>query len=160
MIARRLRPDAWGAALTLAALALLGAGRPAYAACSVSVTAGISFGSYDVFSPTPVDTTGNISYRCDQGHDYTAIRISLTRGRSTTYAARVLAFGADLLQYNLFLDPARTVVWGDGSEGSGVLSDAGTSLNRQNVPVYARIRPGQDARPGPYNDSVTVVIDF
>jgi spore coat protein U-like protein len=136
---------------------LLGAAGPIHAACTVSVTAGISFGTYDVFAPAPLDTTGYISYKCT-GH--ASVQISLTRGQSTTYAARTLRYGADLLQYNLFIDPARTLVWGDGTEGTGMFTDSGSGLKRDNLPIYARMRAGQDARPGAYIDSVTVVIDF
>ncbi len=133
--------------------------RPAEAACTVTVSAGVKFGAYDVFNPQPLDTTGYLSYRCDQWHNY-VVRISLTRGQSTSYAARTLGVGTDLLQYNLFLDAARTLVWGDGSAGTGVFTDSGVGLTRNNLPIYARIRAGQDSKPGAYSDSVTVVIDF
>jgi spore coat protein U-like protein len=131
----------------------------AEAGCTVSVWAGVSFGGYDVFSQSPLDSAGRISYKCDQGHNY-HVRISITRGQGTTYAARALRFGSDLLNYNLFLDAARTAVWGDESEGTQAFYDSGMTLNRENLPVFGRIPAGQDVRVGAYSDAVTVVIDF
>jgi len=158
MTAWRPAVRSWARAVVLLCC-LLGAAGAADAACTVTVVAGVTFGTYDVFSPSPLDTTGYISYHCDQGHNYT-MRISLTRGSSATYTARTLRFGTDALQYNIFLNPTRTLIWGDESEGTSVFTDSGLTLNRDNLPVYARMKAGQDARPGAYSDSVTVVIDF
>ena len=131
----------------------------AEAACNVSVWSSVSFGTYDVFAAAPLDSAGRIGYRCDQGHNYT-IRISITRGQASSYSARALHSGTDVLQYNLFLDAARTVVWGDESEGTQAYYDSGVGLSRDNIPLFGRVYPGQDIRAGVYSDSVMVVIDF
>ena len=53
------------------------------------------------------------------------------------------------------LDPARTVVWGDGTDGSSLF--AAPEGNVQAL-VYARIPAGQDVAAGAYTDTLVVTI--
>ena len=52
-------------------------------ACTLNVT-GVNFGSYDVFSNTPLDSTGNIDVNCPSGVGYS---MSSQCGRRDPYAA-------------------------------------------------------------------------
>jgi spore coat protein U-like protein len=124
------------------------------AGCTVS-TSGLSFGTYDVFSPLNDDITGTISVNCASGTSYT---LSLSSGFGT-YAARTMTSGTNLLAYNLFLDPTRLTIWGDGSAGTGTASGVGTGTNAD-TPVYGRIPAGQNVPVGNYSDVVTVTVTF
>ena len=66
-------------------------------------------------------------------------------------------FGA-LLQYNLYTDPARTEIWGDGQFGVTV-PGAGNGTT-QSFPVYGRVFPGQVVPSGPYSDYIQVTVLF
>jgi len=131
--------------------------RPAYAACSISATA-VSFGSYNVFASTPLDSTGSVTYQCTPLG--LTITITLDRGSASSFNPRRMLRGGQALTYNLYLDPARVLIWGDGTGGTQTYSALiGLPLNVV-VPVYGRIPPGQDVAVGAYADTITVTILF
>ncbi len=122
--------------------------------CTVS-TSGLNFGNYDVFSTLNDDITATINVNCPSGTPYS---IWLSSG-SGTYSSRILSSGARSLAYNLYLDPTRLSIWGDGSAGTGIFSGTGTGSNVA-TPVYGRIPAGQNAWVGNYTDLVTVTVNF
>ena len=124
------------------------------AGCTVS-TSGLNFGTYDVFSTLNDDITGTINVNCQSGTSYT---LALSSGFGT-YASRNLTSGANVLAYNLFLDPTRLTIWGDGSAGTGTASGVGTGTNTD-TPVYGRVPAGQNVSVGTYSDVITVTVTF
>jgi spore coat protein U-like protein len=122
------------------------------AGCSVS-TVGLNFGNYDVFSTLDDDITGTINVSCQASTSYT---ISLSSG-SGTYSARTLLSAGNLLNYNLYLDPTRLTIWGDGSATTGTVSGSGTTGS---YTVYGRIPARQNVVVGIYADIVTVTVTF
>jgi spore coat protein U-like protein len=146
----------WRALLLLSsAIALATAARASAApSCrNLSATA-VTFGNYNPLSAVPLDAAGTISYDCPPP---TAPVITLSTGQSSSYTPRRMQ-GPGLLQYNLYLDAARTVIWGDGTGGSSVLN--GPSGIRTTVPIYGRIFPRQDVVAGAYFDVIIVTINF
>lgn len=143
--------------LLLAVACVFLAGSTASAACTISV-GGVAFGSYDVFRPTPLDSTGSIVFECDKQDK--RIRITLSTGISGTYAARAMRNGTEVLTYNLFINTF-TTVWGDGSGGTGYYWHNNPPNNRPvNLTIYGRVPALQDVRPGSYSDNIQVAIDF
>jgi len=129
------------------------------AVCSISATA-IVFGTYDPFSPAPHDTAGNIVYRCgSQDHDIT---ISLDRGSAPSFSQRRMLRGTEPLFYNLYLDAARTIIWGDGTGGTLAYFLHNPQANNQDlrVPIYGRIPAGQDVGVGDYANTIVITINF
>ena len=125
------------------------------AGCSVS-TLGLSFGNYDVFSALNDDITGTINVNCPSATPYV---ISLSSG-SGTYTARAMTSGVNILAYNLYLDPTRLTIWGDGSSGTATVPGTGTGTV-VGSPVYGRIPAGQNAAyVGSYTDVVIVTVTF
>jgi spore coat protein U-like protein len=145
--------------LSCLALAWLALGRPASAACTVSVTAGVAFGGYDVFGTSPVDSAGQVRWTCDF-LTFPAVRITLSRGGNTTFLPRRMSSGANRLDYNLYLDAARTRVWGDGSPGTELYSQQFWGFGTITVSIYGRIPAAQNAAVGAYTDNVMVVINY
>lgn len=141
----------------LAALALAAAAAPAPAeaqqAC-LGGAGGLAFGTYDPFSSAPLDSTSTIFALCPAGR---TVRISIDAGHSRSFAARTLRSGSEVLRYNLYLDAARTVVWGDGTGGSSVRTSGGGLVV---ATVYGRIPPGQDPVVGAYRDVIRVTFDL
>ena len=131
--------------------------RTAMAACTISTTP-VSFGTYNVFSSTPLDSTGSVTFNCDNRANIT---ITLNNGGATTFNPRRMLKGSEALNYNLYRDAARTSIWGDGTGGTQVYSDPRTPRN-QNVTltVYGRIPAGQDVSVGTYTNTVTATINF
>jgi spore coat protein U-like protein len=146
----------------LAAALSLVLARAAYAAtCSIGAIVGVAFGSYDVFSGSALDSAGSVTYRCDDVAALDTIMVQLSRGSSITFQPRTLIRGAHQLQYNLYLDPSRSTVWGDGSSGTG---QYGPTLppNGANVllNIYGRMPSRQNVHVGAYSDTVVVSIVF
>src|SRR5262245_20367523 len=99
----------------LATAAIAGLSFSALAVCSLSNTS-ISFGNYDVFSTSPLATNGSIICRC--GYADRNISISLDKGGAASFNPRRMLKGSEALNYNLYLDAARTIIWGDGTGGT------------------------------------------
>jgi spore coat protein U-like protein len=129
------------------------------AACSLSSTSMV-FGTYDVLVTTPLDTTGSIVYRCTQ-RDHN-IMITLDRGGGTSFATRRMMNGAEQLFYNLYLDAARTVIWGDGSGGTQAFFTRNPQGNNQDltIAIFGRIPARQDRGIGTYTDTIIVTLNF
>ena len=126
--------------------------------CTIS-TLSVSFGNYNVFSGTALDSTGRVTYNCNS----TAmnITVSLSKGSSTTYNPRTMRKGAEVLNYQLYRNSARTNIWGDGTGGTVVYSRADPANNTNvNLTVYGRITAGQDVSAGTFSDTVVAVINF
>ena len=142
-------------AAACAAALLLFASRADAANCTISTTS-TAFGTYNVFATAPTDSTGTIVIRCAGGKD---IALSINRGSSETFERR-LVNGTEELRYNLYLDAARTQVWGDGTSGTEVRIE--DPPNNADVPltIYGRIPAGQDVASGAYVDTVTVSINY
>ncbi|HET8732799.1 MAG TPA: spore coat U domain-containing protein, partial [Anaeromyxobacteraceae bacterium] len=143
---------------TALALVLAAAGWTAdvRAACTILASAGPAFGTYDPVAARPLDAAGSISYTCTPRKP----AVWLSTGSSGTYAARTLRSGANVLRYNLYLDAARTVVWGDGSGGTSVDVPSPAPVNQKTIPVYGRVAAGQDAAAGTYSDTIVVTFAF
>jgi spore coat protein U-like protein len=127
------------------------------AQCTVAATT-FAFGNYDVFTATNLDSIGTLTINC--AADAT-IRVTMgPSATSGTINSRQLrmASGTDRLNYNIFIDAARTVILGDGTTGGS----AGTAFVRRGVPfvprIYGRIPAGQDVGAGSYTDQVLVSI--
>ncbi len=127
-------------------------------ACTVSATS-VNFGSYNVFNGSDTDSTGTVTYRCNgSAHNIT---IGLTQGASASFNQRQMQKGAEALAYNLFLDAARSTIWGDGTSGTSVYSIGNPPNNTNvNLTVYGRVTAGQDVSAGTFSDTVTAVINF
>lgn len=126
---------------------------PAQAAsCRVSPQ-DVHFGQYDPTSASPTETVGNITITCDV---QTAFEIALGPGTGT-YAARTMTSGANAMTYNLYSDPQRTIVWGDGGGGSNTVSAATVE---HDFPVYGRATARQNLPAGAYTDIVTITVTY
>ena len=123
-------------------------------ACTLNVT-GVNFGSYDVFSNAALNSTGNIDVNCPSGVRYS---IALSEGGGS-HTQRVMSSGAHRLNYNLYTEANRGVVWGDATSGTARVSGTGIGVS-VNHAVYGRIPARQNVYAGSYSDIVTVLLTF
>jgi len=140
-------------------LALLAFPDQAAAQCSIS-TSSVNFGSYDVYVPSARDSTGSLTYNCLLP---LSVQVTLTKGSSATFSPRTLKKAAEALQYNLYRDAGRSLIWGDGTGGTSIYSATVTIFQiatNITVTVYGRIPAQQDISAGAYNDTVTATINF
>jgi spore coat protein U-like protein len=149
--ARRVR-----ACLALTALAAFIC-RPAHAlvtSCTVAATT-VVFGVYTPL--TSASSTGTLTLTCDVVLS-SSVTISLTTGASGTFTQRTMTSGANTLGYNLYIDAAHTIVWGDGTGVSktDMVTVATGVPSTTNVTVYGLV-PSQDPAPGSYSDAIITV---
>jgi len=128
------------------------AAAPAGASCSMGIVMSV-FGAYNTLSASSLDGAGSVSVTCDVTSSF---QVALNKGQGS-FAARQLQSGANVLYYNLYTDALRSLIWGDGTVGTALLSGSGTAVT---YTVYGRIPGGRIFRPGSYGDSITVTLDF
>lgn len=136
----------------------------AISGCTIN-TSPIRFGIYDPFLSIPSDTKGTITINCTSE----VVKATLTLSQSSTsgsFNPRQMkgSGGTDLLNYNIYTDIARTIIFGNGAGGTG---DIGIKRPTgppapwsQMIDIYGRIPPGQNVSVGSYSDTLTVTIDW
>lgn len=133
--------------------------------CAFSQVVGLNFGTYDVMAPTPTDAVGSFSFTCRGGgsgsFNNIPVTISLSRGNSDSYNPRRMRFESSNLEYNLYLDAARSRIWGDGTGGSNQRGPfvPGNNVNNT-IEIFGRIPPDQWVMAGQYRDELTITIQF
>lgn len=132
-----------------------------HAMCDVSLSP-LNFGSYDALDHSPSDSVGTITYYCSQSVPLLTITIDRTRSGNTFARQLDKSDGReDSLNYNVYLDPGRSRIWGDNTRGSQALSIPNPVVGRPiDIPVYGRISGGQNAAVGSYTDTLTVTISY
>jgi spore coat protein U-like protein len=141
---------------------LLATSRPAQAiSCTWRATVPVDFAAYDVFSGTPDDAVGSVTYLCTKVGG-ASVTIDLSTGGSGTYSPRSMTrAGVEALDYNLYRDTTRTQIWGNATGGTFRYGPT-VPPNNTNVLVniYGRIPAGQDKSAGIYTDTIVATINF
>ncbi len=129
--------------------------------CSFTGTTGVNFGAYNVFDASPLDSTGSVTLYCSSVQPTDLVTIELGGGNSSNPASRYLLSGAVTLNYNLYLDPSRSVIWGNGSMGTSVLGPQSIAdMTPTTWTVYGRIPAMQNVAAGSYSDTILVTVQF
>lgn len=144
-----------------AVLALLMSPQALAVNCKATVTP-LVFGTYMPMTTSHLDVTGEVNVRCQAQPG--SFSVVLSAGTSGDPLSRTLVAGVgDILNYNLFLDAARTQVWGDGSPPTFFATGVRTSGGRPtfySFPVYGRVFANQAPNPGAYVDNILVTVLF
>lgn len=124
--------------------------------CEVDAAA-LNFGTIPHGITAPIDADAALTVRCTASTDY-AIRLGLGTGPGVSSPERRrMSFGPASIEYGLYQNSARTMVWGDTAatdvEGQG----AGTD---QTFLIHGRIHGGQNALAGIYSDAVVVIVEY
>lgn len=127
--------------------------RPAFAASCTISSSGVNFGAYDPIDVADTRSTGSIRMACDAPVN---ANIALSGGGGST-VDRAMSNGSTRLVYNLYADPQRTTIWGDGAGGSQTVPADGTSVDR---PVYGSIMARQRVPAGSYADTITLTVTY
>jgi spore coat protein U-like protein len=131
----------------------------ATAACSVATTS-VNFGSYNVLSASPLDSTGSITVNCTSNSNVViAIGPSPNSGGFNPRKMK-LTTGSELLQYNLYTNSNRTLIWGNGANNTNTVNLIARKNRPVNRTVYGRVPPLQDVVAGAYNETLVVTITW
>lgn len=156
---RRTIPQCLPAAVALATW--LACSNADAATCSFSSVIGVAFGTYDVFESTALDSTGSITIVCSGLQPMDLITVDLGYGSGAVGTSRHMLNGMNTLGYDLFVDASRTMLWGDGSNGTVVLGPLSIANDTPTTwTVYGRIPAQQNVSVGSYSDSILVTVQF
>lgn len=147
----------------IAAFCLAGKSADAAAVCSFTSVSGVTFPNYDVFSAVPATANGLLVVTCNGSlTGSTTIRIVLSKGNSATYTPRFMNDVGQHLNYNLYLDPGLTTIWGNGTGGTSIFGPTPAANGvHVNATIYGRVPAGQDVKPLPaYLDKITATVEF
>ena len=146
------------------ALSLVSGAGSAATMCSLAI-GNVVFGSYDVFSPTSLDTSATVIVTCrrDGGPQNVNVAIAIGPGAhgGSTASRKMRMPGGDLLGYNLFRDAGGTSVWGQvpGLDAfTQTLAVPNKSSAQLSVMIFGRIPAGQNVLKGTYSDNVVLTV--
>lgn len=142
-----------GRILQVTAAMLCSLSSPAWA-CTVSASP-FQFGVVDPLIVAETNSTSSVSVSCPSVTSYT---IALSTGAGT-FAEREMQSGAYSLIYNLYADAARTMIWGDGTGISTVVSGSASTAGTTHT-IYGKLPHQPTAVPGVYSDSIVVTLSF
>lgn len=146
-------------ALLVAGLAWLSA-HPAQAAKCKATFNPIHFGNYDPRTPVHLDYIGQVIVGGCSRTPYT-IMLDAGVNNGGNFFPRKMLFTTYLLSYNLFRDANHTEVWGDGSNGTYVVTGEGSGAGHDLTHlVYGRVNALQLAVPGVYTDSIVATFIY
>lgn len=133
-------------------------------ACSAGPNTAVAFGNYNPISATPVTATGVVSVTCSALVIFTASYvISMNAGNSGTLPNRYMLLSGVHLNYNLYTTAADTTVWGNGTVGTGTVSDSYTAIGlseTRTYNVFGLLPALQTVGVGTYTDTVTVTVTY
>lgn len=124
--------------------------------CSVISATAINFGTMSAIAAN-VDQTSTLTVRCSSTTPYN-VGLSAGGGTGATVATRKMSSGANAVNYTLYRDAARTLVWGQ-TIGTDTVTGTGNGAN-QTLTIYGRVPAQTVPPPGTYTDSVTVTITY
>lgn len=103
------------------------------------------------------EITGRVTVRCNAPGPFEVLASS---GHGSFETREMRGPGGTRLGYNLYVDPGRTRVWGDGiNAGSMTLTGRTQGRRAVDLVVYGRVFPRQSTRPGPYTDSLQITVE-
>ena len=149
-------------ALLGAALALLGSQALAGTqTCSVTAT-NLAFGS---FTGSRIDTTAVIRLICNGGGNNNPYSVALSQGVSNSFIDRFMLSPAQgELTYNMYIDPGRSIIWGNGAGQtqvqSGILDFRHTGAVTVPLIIYGRVPFQTLPAPGQYSDNILITVTF
>lgn len=120
--------------------------------CTISANP-LDFGT--VTSIVQTDASSNLSVNCTLNGAYS---VSLDGGTTTgNVGDRKMELGANTVDYQLYRDAARTLVWGNTP---GTTVDGTGSGAPQSITVYGRVPAQGPKPPGTYQDTITATVTF
>jgi spore coat protein U-like protein len=128
--------------------------------CTVDVVP-VAFGT---FSGSRVNSTGRVTLTFTGSGANNAYTVALSQGGSNTFLDRFMFNGLNELHYNLYIDPTRILIWGNGA-GQTRLQTGSFDFHGPDpvvVPliVYGQVPDQPTPAAGAYSDLITVTVTF
>lgn len=121
--------------------------------CAVDSVNSLDFGDITLTPGQDIDAQGAINFNSCSG----TLQFSIDGGQSGNTSDRSMKNGGNLLRYQLYRNPTRTSIWGQGTDAREiVLLTPGSG----SVTVYGRISRGQEVPNGIYTDTLAITLSF
>jgi len=119
----------------------------------------LDFGGYPDGSLSAVLTTATIDVVC-RGLGAAGRFATVTAGPSSntgSYQNRAMRNGDSRLYYQVYIDPSRIIVWGDGTQGTQpvIVPQPGSNST---FTVYGGLFQGQTGEVGRYSDTIRITV--
>jgi spore coat protein U-like protein len=124
--------------------------------CTVNSASSLNFGNAGVLTAN-VDQQSTVAVQCTSGTPY-SIGFDAGQGTGATVGTRKMTSGGSTVNYSLYTDPARTVVWGN-TVNTDTVAATGNGAS-QSYPVYGRVPPQTTPAPGTYTDTINVTVTY
>lgn len=135
-------------------LVLLQISAPAAAGCEASISL-MDFGRLDLEKGGEV--TGELVVNCDEPGSFS---VGLSPGLGDYVGRKMRGADGTELRYNLFVDPTRRRIWGDGvSAGTQRIKGENDGRRPSIIPVYGLIPSRQSVLTGAYSDNLLVSVE-
>ena len=126
--------------------------------CNISAT-NMSFGSAGLLTAA-LSGSALITAQCTMNDSYSiALNAGMTAGASLSDRQMIIAGGSSVVHYQLYTSASNTLIWGDGTSGTGTLGGVANGAN-QTYTVYGRVPVQTTPAPGAYSDTVTATITY
>lgn len=131
-----------------------------HSACYFYTATNLNFGNYDVSAPTPIDSTFMFGIFCTANTNNVIVSIGQSQWGGINPRRMKHTTLTDDLNYNLYSDAARTIIWGDGTgRTSPVYISRVRAFRPVRLTVYGRLFAGQDVSVGNYTDTVILTVN-
>jgi spore coat protein U-like protein len=146
------------AALLLLALA----GNAQAASCELALS-DLAFGAF-ALTGDDIESSATITVNCtdDGGLPAVTYDIGISPGLGGSFAQRAM-LGPGTLEYNLYQDASRTLVWGDGTDGTTTVAGSllVPTLTSATHTAFGRIPGSQPGVvPGTYSDQLLITLTY
>jgi len=132
------------------------------AQCGISVDKPMNFGLFNPIESEIKSSVVFLKVSCS-GEDISNYKIIFSRGKGRSISPRYMLGKSNKLGYNLYIDAARTIIWGNGRNGSSPLYGTGpcTELKPCTHVVYGKLT-GSNAKlnAGEYQDTVRILLQY
>lgn len=108
---------------------------------------------------TAADSTSQLRTSCSAALPYA---VALGTGGGGSFGARRMEHSGvptETVNYQLYIDPARSQIWGDGLGGTGTGGETGSGSPQAST-VYGRVPLQATPIPGDYQDTVIVTVSY
>lgn len=134
--------------------------------CSCSVNGSpIAFGTYVPTASGDIKVAADISVTCKAFVlGVITYEIHLGPGVYGSVSDRKMSNASSLLSYNIYTNTGRTIIWGDGTGGTGIIGDsyllALNATRTETVSMYGKLVAGQNVSAGSYSDIIVASVIY
>ena len=124
--------------------------------CVINSASTLNFGAHGVLIAN-VDSTSTLRVQCTNGTPYN-VGLNAGTGSGATIAVRKMSNGARTINYSIYRNNTRTILWGN-TVGTDTVAATGNGA-AQSYTVYGRVPAQTTPAAAVYTDTITVTVTY